>query len=63
MKTIPRVCSISRDPRSGRIVARDEHGQAIDSRHCALGDAAFGMLEQQMTQQGWQIGPAKEIER
>jgi hypothetical protein len=55
VKTPPRVCFISRDPWSGRIIARDENGHAIDSRHCALGDAAFGMLEQQMKQQGWEV--------
>jgi hypothetical protein len=60
VKTTPRICSIAGDPRSGRIVARDENGQAIDSRHGALGDAAFGMLEQQMEQQGWRIEPANQ---
>jgi len=59
VKTPPRVCSISRDPRSGRIVARDEKGHVIDSRHGALGDAAFGMLEQQMEQQGWEVRKEK----
>ena len=60
MNTLPRVCTISRDPRSGRIVVRDENGQAIDSRHAVLGWLGVQILEEQVKQQGWRVAPAKE---